>query len=119
MTTPTPEQPAAPEHAPGGGTAPLPRGAGLTWDSDEPAPAWGGKRAQQFTQLTLETYGRTCWLCGLPGATSCDHVIARSRGGHPYDLRNAAPAHGRCNYARGNRDVIAADQIVESSVAFF
>lgn len=97
----------------------IPRGPGLLWTGDTPAPEWGGRRAQEFTLLTLETYGTTCWLCGLPGATTCDHVIARSRGGHPYDLRNTAPAHGRCNYARGNRDVIAADQIVESSIEFF
>lgn len=97
----------------------LPRGPGHMWDGDTAAPAWGGRRAQEFTLYVLAEYGTTCWLCGLPNATTVDHVIPRSKGGHPYDIRNAAPAHARCNYARGNRDALSADQIVESSLGFF
>jgi 5-methylcytosine-specific restriction endonuclease McrA len=71
-----------------------------------------------MTALTLETYGRTCWLCGLPGADTADHVIPVSKGGAVYDLDNLGPAHGTCNYSRGNRPVDAYAQ-VESGLAFF
>lgn len=67
--------------------------------------AWGGRQAQLFTRLVLQTYGRTCHLCGLPGATTADHKIPRSKGGERYALSNAAPAHGSCNSARGDRSL--------------
>lgn len=79
---------------------------------------WNGRRAARFTELTLETYGRTCWLCGLPGATSADHVIPRSLGGAVFDLANLAPAHRSCNYRRGNRPAELFDA-VESGIEFF
>lgn len=42
-----------------------------------------------------------CWLCGLGGATTVDHIVPQSRGGsdHPSNL---AAAHARCNYSRGD-----------------
>lgn len=124
MTTPTPAGStptgqAGPRPGQGCRTPTVARGPGALWHGEGPAPAWGGRRAQEFTQLTLDTYGRTCWLCGLPGATSCDHVIPRGKGGHPYSLANAAPAHGRCNYSRGDRDVAPAAELIESSLGFF
>lgn len=64
---------------------------------------WGGRRAAEYVAKTLEVYGRQCWLCGMPGADSADHVIPISRGGAVYDLANLAPAHRACNYGRGNR----------------
>jgi 5-methylcytosine-specific restriction endonuclease McrA len=67
---------------------------------------WGGRRVQVFTRLVLQTYGTTCHLCGRPGAHTTDHLIPRSKGGAPFDLTNARPAHGSCNYARNNRDLI-------------
>ena len=42
---------------------------------------WGGREATRLTELTLATYGNVCHLCGLPGATTADHVLPRSRGG--------------------------------------
>lgn len=79
------------------------RGAGSLADPNGPAEKWGGRKAQQYVQLTLETYGDVCWLCGLPGSTSADHIIPRSRGGAVYDIRNLGPSHKRCNESRGNR----------------
>lgn len=80
---------------------------------------WGGRRVRPFTQLVLETYGTTCWLCGFPGANSVDHVIPRSKGGALYDVANAAPAHRRCNYSRGDRDATDAALLVEDGTQFF
>ena len=64
---------------------------------------WGGRRTAALRAQVLEAYGSTCWLCGGPGATTVDHVVPRSRGGDPWDLANCRPAHGSCNYSRGNR----------------
>ncbi|WP_230972923.1 HNH endonuclease, partial [Gulosibacter hominis] len=80
---------------------------------------WAGHRVPEFVALTLATYGTTCWLCGLPGADSADHVIPRSKGGAVYDLRNLAPAHKRCNLARGARDVTPATEQIETRLQFF
>lgn len=63
---------------------------------------WGGRRAQRLTQLTLDTYGTTCHICGRPGATTADHLIPRSHGGLD-TIANLRPAHKSCNSARGNR----------------
>jgi len=67
--------------------------------------AWGGRRVQLYTRLVLQTYGRTCHLCGQPGATTADHIIPRSKGGLPFDLENGRPAHYSCNSARNNRSL--------------
>jgi 5-methylcytosine-specific restriction endonuclease McrA len=40
-----------------------------------------------------------CWICGLPGATTIDHIVPRARGGDDSD-ENLRAAHGRCNSAR-------------------
>lgn len=80
--------------------------------------AWGGRKAQDYVRLTLDTYGSTCWLCGLPGSTTADHVIPRSKGGAVYDLANLGPAHRNCNEARGNRPA-ESYLVVESGFEFF
>jgi 5-methylcytosine-specific restriction endonuclease McrA len=67
--------------------------------------AWGGRRAQLFTRHVLQVHGNVCHLCGLPGATTADHVIPLSKGGAPYDPANGRPAHGSCNYRRNNMDL--------------
>lgn len=87
--------------------------------SSETTEPWGGRKAQQYVALTLETYGRVCWLCGLPGATTADHIIPRSKGGAVYDLANLGPAHKRCNESRGNRAANVATVPIESSLGFF
>lgn len=94
-------------------------GAGVLADPEAPVERWGGRKAQAFTVLTLAEYGTVCWLCGLPGADSADHVIARSKGGAVYNLGNLAPAHGPCNYARGNRTPIGPAALIENGEEFF
>lgn len=95
------------------------RGPGSLADLTKPAEKWGGRKAQQYVKLTLATYGTVCWLCGLPGSNSADHVIPRSKGGAVYDLANLGPSHRKCNYARGNRDATAPTHIVENGLAYF
>jgi 5-methylcytosine-specific restriction endonuclease McrA len=66
---------------------------------------WNGRRVRAFTAAVLITYGDRCHLCGLRGATTADHLIPRSKGGAWWDVRNARPAHGPCNSARGDMDL--------------
>ncbi len=94
-------------------------GAGALADPEAPEEKWGGRKAQQYVRLTLEEYGTICWLCGLPGANSADHIIPRSKGGAVYELANLGPAHKRCNESRGNRDVEAASPLIEDGTEFF
>lgn len=42
-----------------------------------------------------------CWICGRPGATTVDHVVALALGGDPLDRDNLRPAHLACNSSRG------------------
>ena len=62
---------------------------------------WGGRHSQKLVSLTLLTYGDRCHLCGTRGATTADHLVPRSKGGTD-QLSNLRPAHGACNYSRGN-----------------
>lgn len=100
------------------GALDIPRGPGVL-AAPGVVETWGGRRAQQFVTRTLAEYGRLCWLCGLPGANSADHVIPISLGGAVYDLRNLGPSHRSCNYARGNRDAKHVAIPIESGVAYF
>jgi 5-methylcytosine-specific restriction endonuclease McrA len=43
-----------------------------------------------------------CWICGLAGAETTDHVIPRHLGGGS-DAANLRPAHFACNASRGAR----------------
>lgn len=95
------------------------RGPGLLADPDAPTERWGGRKAQAFVRSTLDTYGRVCWLCGLPGANTADHIIPRSQGGAVYDLLNLGPAHKKCNESRGNRTAVGPAAIIENGMAFF
>lgn len=72
---------------PGGTTA-----KGLGWE-------WQKLRAEAF-----KMYGRTCWICGRPGADTIDHLDPRSTHG-PWipHITRVRPAHTRCNSARGNK----------------
>lgn len=63
--------------------------------------AWGGRRVQALRAATLRTYGTVCHLCGKDGADTADHVRPRVHGGLDV-LENLRPAHGPCNYARGD-----------------
>lgn len=66
--------------------------AGWSWEND------ARKRAAMI-RLVLANKGRTCHLCGLPGATTADHVIPRREGGR-HTLENLEPAHQGCNMVR-------------------
>lgn len=66
---------------------------------------YGGRRALDYTAAVLNLYGRTCHLCGRPGADTADHVVPRSKGGAVFDLANGRPAHKRCNSKRGAMDL--------------
>lgn len=67
--------------------------------------AWGGRRAQKLTRVTLDTKGRACVLA-LPGctrvATTAHHVIPHSLRG-PDTLDNLVPACLPCNQRQGAR----------------
>jgi 5-methylcytosine-specific restriction endonuclease McrA len=83
-------------------TVVIQRGPGAMHEGPGPQPKWAGRKSTEYVKLTLSTYGTLCWLCGLPGATSADHIIPRSRGGAVYNLMNLGPTHKRCNESRGN-----------------
>lgn len=57
------------------------------------------RRRLALVRLVLATKGRTCHLCGLPGATTADHIVPWSHGG-PNALENLEPAHQGCNSVR-------------------
>ncbi|MFJ2370870.1 HNH endonuclease [Microbacterium sp. NPDC087665] len=80
------------------------------------AEKWGGRKSQEWVAAVLAEKGTICRLCGLPGADTADHIIARSKGGDWYDVANGRPAHRRCNESRGNRDVTAP---IETGLQFF
>jgi 5-methylcytosine-specific restriction protein A len=61
------------------------------------APGWKAIR-----QRILLRDGGLCWLCGLRGADSVDHVVPRAFGGGHGD-GNLRAAHTRCNAQRGAR----------------
>jgi 5-methylcytosine-specific restriction endonuclease McrA len=63
--------------------------------------AWEGnaRHRLRLVGLVLRLKGRTCHLCGLPGATSADHVIPHAHGGRNV-LDNLEPAHQACNSVR-------------------
>ncbi|MCB1786870.1 MAG: HNH endonuclease [Gammaproteobacteria bacterium] len=71
--------------------------------------SWGGRKVPRLRQQVVETYGRTCHLCGMyiHGTVSVDHLIPRSKGGTD-DIRNLRPAHLKCNSRRGNKSVPSA-----------
>lgn len=84
------------------------------------APVWGGRKAQEYTRLTLETKGTTCWICHLPGATTADHVKPKAL--YPeltFDLDNLMPAHGPCNSSKGTKIIEGPAAIVEDQQQFF
>lgn len=68
---------------------------------------WAGssRRRRTLAQHVLQTYGRTCHLCGRSGASTVDHLVPISKGGALWDPANLRPAHGTCNYMRGAMDL--------------
>lgn len=62
-----------------------------------------GSRWRRVRAMVLERDGYVCWLCGLPGANSVDHVLPVSKGGATHDPANLRSAHFSCNSKRGNK----------------
>lgn len=88
--------------------------------SEKNVPVWGGRKAQEYTAKTLETYGVTCHICGLPGATTADHLVPKSIDpSRTWDLSNLRPAHSGCNSSKGNRRNDDPSSIVENGMEFF
>lgn len=53
----------------------------------------------------LQSTGRFCAYCGLDGADTVDHIVPLSRGGSNAS-GNLAPAHERCNQAKGSEVIV-------------
>lgn len=72
---------------------------------------WAGRRVRRLVNAVLSLKGRTCHLCGLPGADSADHDPPRSvlvaRGvPNPDALHYLFPAHRYpCNNTRRARPI--------------
>lgn len=60
-------------------------------------------RLRAAAPIALQPTGM-CWLCGVMGADTIDHVVPLTRGGdnEPSNLR---PAHRACNSRKGDRIV--------------
>jgi len=61
-----------------------------------------GSRWLRFRQLVFTTYGGLCHICLHGGARQVDHLIPKTEGGDPWDLRNCRPAHGSGPGRRAN-----------------
>lgn len=77
---------------------------------------YSGKAAQRVRVEVWNAYPHVCHLCNGIIASFIemepDHIVPRSKGGHPFDMRNLRPAHGtrskqRCNQRRGNKSATA------------
>ena len=69
---------------------------------------WGGRHAQELRAKVLRRDQGYCYLCGLPGADTVDHIEPRARGGTDA-LTNLAAAHAHCNGVKGDKDLSAID----------
>lgn len=66
--------------------------------------------------------GAPCHLCGKPIDYSLpaghpmsfelDEIVPVSKGGDPFARDNVAPAHRTCNQRRGNRPIVAPNQLL-------
>ena len=59
-----------------------------------------GRRWQRIVRYIVARDQGICWICGLPGATSADHILAIADGGHATHPGNLAAAHLYCNLSR-------------------
>lgn len=75
---------------------------GVRCPAHEQAHERGRRRAYRDPGYLTAPKGGICWLCGLPGADTRDHVRPISKGG-TNDPSNLRPAHRACNSRRGNR----------------
>jgi 5-methylcytosine-specific restriction protein A len=61
-----------------------------------------GNEWMLLSRSVIQRDGGICYLCGLPGADTADHVVPKADGG-PDDPSNLAAAHRSCNSAKGKR----------------
>jgi 5-methylcytosine-specific restriction endonuclease McrA len=54
----------------------------------------------RISRLVLERDHHICHICGLPGATTVDHLVPRAHGGDSSDTDLLAAAHRSCNSRR-------------------
>ena len=59
-----------------------------------------GRRWQRIVRYIVARDQGICWICGLPGATSADHILAIADGGHATHPGNLAAARLYCNLSR-------------------
>ena len=65
-----------------------------------------GRRVAAYNAAVFGTYGRTCHLCGRPGADTVDHLVPTSVDpSMRWEVSNGRPAHWSCNSARGDAPV--------------
>lgn len=69
-------------------------------------PKSHGRCGRPWQRLRAEVLAQSnvCWLCGLPGADTVDHILPLVD--HPelaHDRANLAPAHRSCNSRKGRR----------------
>lgn len=57
--------------------------------------------------IVYERGGGICYLCGEPveyNKMTLEHVIPKAKGG-TNKIENLRPAHGKCNFAKGSKDL--------------
>ena len=59
-------------------------------------------KRQRLRVLARDQY--VCQYCGTPGATHCDHVVAKVDGGGD-EMENLVAACARCNQLKGRKSV--------------
>jgi 5-methylcytosine-specific restriction endonuclease McrA len=58
-----------------------------------------GRAGQRLNRLVIHRDHGICWLCGLPGADTVDHIVGLADGG-TNQLDNLRAAHLSCNCSR-------------------
>jgi len=81
-----------------------------------------GAQRRALLDKALQIYGWSCCICGLPirsrKQASLQHVIPRSKGGKTETATNK-PAHGKCNYALGNRVLDPVAALIHNGESWF
>lgn len=81
------DQPRCPKH----------RAARVPWaGSDRRERTVSGWEQQRRARQVIAAHGGICHLCGQPGATIADHVVALAEGGAD-SSENLRPAHPGCH----------------------
>ena len=63
--------------------------------------------SSEFKKQRLRVLRRdqhTCTYCGAPGATHCDHIVAKVDGGGD-EMENLTTSCARCNQRKGRKSV--------------